>query len=149
MSDYANVDENRIKHLEMIQSVVGRLGNNSFAVKGWAITVAGAFLGFAITRDDSGLALAGVLPVIAFYGLDVYFLQAERLFRVLFDQVRAANPNVEPFFMGATSDEFRGRITREGSDVSWQATSWRPTLLVFYGALALAGLLVFGLIRLG
>jgi hypothetical protein len=142
LSSYDDFDGNRIKHMEMIQAVVSRLGNNSFVVKGWAITVAGAFFAFAVDRDDSSIAFAGLVPVIAFYWVDVYFLQAERLFRVLFEQVRAGDPSVEPFYMNATSSEFRERMSASGKDVSWQATSWRPTLFGFYLALALAGVLI-------
>jgi hypothetical protein len=32
------IDERRVKHLEMIQAVVARLGNNAFLIKGWSIT---------------------------------------------------------------------------------------------------------------
>jgi hypothetical protein len=147
VAEYGDFDANRIKHMEMIQAVVGRLAKNSSSVKGWAITLAGAFFGFAITKDESGLAWAGLMPVIVFYGLDVYYLQAERLFRVLFDQVRNRDPNVEPFFMGATSPEFRKRMTAEGKDVSWHDTSWRPTLIAFYLALAFAGVAIAIVVR--
>lgn len=142
VSDYRAVDDNRIKHLEMIQAVVARLGNDSFVVKGWAITVAGAFFGIALSKNDARVAFAGIIPTFGFYALDVYFLQAERLFRVLFDQVRLEDPHVEPFFMGATSATFRKRMTTEGKDVSWQATTWRPTLLGFYAAVALAAVVI-------
>jgi hypothetical protein len=46
--EYEGFDEHRLKHMEFIQAVVGRLASNSFFVKGWAITVAGAFIGFAL-----------------------------------------------------------------------------------------------------
>ena len=36
--------ENKIKHLEIIQGVINRMAGNSFALKGWAVTlVAGTF----------------------------------------------------------------------------------------------------------
>jgi len=36
--------ENKIKHLEMIQGVINRMASNSFALKGWAVTlVSGIF----------------------------------------------------------------------------------------------------------
>jgi ATP adenylyltransferase len=128
--------------MEMIQSVVARLAQNSSSVKGWAIAVSGAFYGFAISKDRPALALAGLLPAIVFYALDVYYLQAERLFRVLFDQVRRHDPDVEPFFLAATSKPFRQRMTNEGKDVQWWQTSWRPTLVGFYFSLAFAGLII-------
>src|SRR4051812_14452070 len=105
VSDYATIEDNRIKHLEMIQAVIGRLGNDSFLVKGWAITVAGAFFGFAVNSDKAYLALVSVVPTVFFWNLDTYYLWAERLFRILYDDVRTSD-SVTPFFMAATSDDF-------------------------------------------
>jgi hypothetical protein len=140
MPDYEAFTANRVKHLEMIQSVVARLAGNSFLVKGWALTVALALFGFAIDAKSASLAIIGLLALLPFFALDAYFLQAERLFRVLYDEVRAPDSKVEPFFLGATTREFRKAMTQKGKDVSWQATTWRPTLLVFYGGLVVAGL---------
>jgi hypothetical protein len=69
VSVYTDFEENRIKHLEMIQAVISRLGTNSFLVKGLAVTVSGAFLGFAVSGKEWGLALAGLLPVMMFWYL--------------------------------------------------------------------------------
>ena len=36
--------ENKIKHLEIIQGIINRMAGNSFALKGWAVTlIAGIF----------------------------------------------------------------------------------------------------------
>ncbi len=147
MSDYEAFTANRVKHLEMIQSVVARLAGNSFLVKGWALTVALALFGFAIDSKRPGLAIIGLLALIPFFALDAYFLQAERLFRVLYDEVRAPDSKVEPFFLGANTDDFRKAMTQKGRDVSWQVTTWRPTLLVFYGGLVIAGLFAANVAR--
>jgi hypothetical protein len=146
VTGYDDFEANRIKHMEMIQAVVSRLGNNSFVVKGWAITVAGAFFAFSVSRDEPGIALAGLLPVVAFYAVDAYYLQSERLFRVLFDQVREGDPSVPAFFMGATAPAFRERMSALGKDVAWHDTSWRPTLFLYYLGLAAAGLVIAGVL---
>lgn len=44
----------------MIQAAIGRLGNDSFLVKGWAVTVAGVFFGFAVNGSTSALAFASL-----------------------------------------------------------------------------------------
>lgn len=37
--------EDRIKYLEMIQEIINRMASNSFALKGWAVTlIAGIFV---------------------------------------------------------------------------------------------------------
>ena len=99
-----------IKHLELIQVVIARLGSNGFVVKGWAVTVAGLFLGFAVESSNYRLALISVLPTLAFWYLDTYFLRSERLFRSLYDRVRRGEPPVEPFYMAATSSDFVGSL---------------------------------------
>ncbi len=80
--DYQSFDDKQIKHLEMIQAVVARLAGNSFLIKGWALTLTGAFLGFAVNKSSSGLAAAALIPIVFFWGLDTYYLRAERLFTV-------------------------------------------------------------------
>jgi len=137
---YEAFQDNRVKHMEMIQAVVDRLAGNAFLVKGWALTVALALFGFAIERANPELAIVGLIAVVPFFALDAYFLQAERLFRLLYDEVRSSNEEVEAFYLGATSDDFRKMLIAKGKDVSWQATTWRPTLIVFYGGLVTAGL---------
>lgn len=147
MAGYRDFDAERIKHMEMIQAVVTRLAGNSFLIKGWAITLTGALLGFALDRDDSDLAVAAFLPIVAFWGLDAYYLWAERLFRVLYDEVRKSAPAVEPFFMGATGKTFRSRDAAR--DVSWPRTLVRGTLIGFYTALIAATIAVIAVICTG
>ena len=138
MDGYGSFEDQRIKHLEMIQAVIGRLGNDSFLVKGWAITVSGVFFGFAINSEDWKLAIASVLPTVMFWGLDAYFLRCERLFRALYERVRTNPTAVTPFYMSATSADFVQGV--EGRLSSWWATLWRPTLSVFYGVLLISAI---------
>jgi hypothetical protein len=143
--EYPNFGNERIKHLELIQAVVGRLGNDGFLMKGWALTVAGAFYGFAINKSNWQLAVAALVPTAIFWGLDAYFLRCERLFRCLYSKVRAKNPDIKPFFMGATGKWFVEQFAARGEDddvVSWLHTVWSGTLILFYGAIFGSGLLV-------
>lgn len=140
MADYESFDGNRVKHMEMIQSVIARLASNSFLIKGWALTLTGAFLGFAANTNDSGLAAAALLPILVFWALDTYYLRAERLFRVLYDRVRSSADAVEPFFMGATSETFIADVS--SNITSWRKTLRRLTLSGFYGLLIAATVLV-------
>jgi hypothetical protein len=151
MSQYESVQENQVKHLEMIQAIVARLGNNGFLIKGWAVTVAGAFLAFAVNREKWGLALAAVAPTLLFWLLDASFLRNERLFRDLFDRVRKG---LEPaFYMGATAPTYVKRVKIEAEkgerdeDVgSRLRTFGREALVLFYSAVILACLITAGII---
>jgi hypothetical protein len=138
MDEYSSFDDHRVRHLEMIQAVISRLGTDSFLVKGWAVTLSGAFLGFAIQGENAGLALAGLLPALVMWGLDAYFLGVERLFRALHNAVRTGNPPVEPFFMAATHPAFAASAPK----ASWRAALLSPTLSLFYGTLAVSAVVV-------
>jgi hypothetical protein len=139
MASYRGFESERIKHLEMIQAVVARLAGYQFLVRGWALTVAGAFLGFAVNNREWRLALASLAPTATFWFLDLYFLHSERLFRSLFKRVCDPNGDVEPFFMEATSDTFEKSVPED--ERSWRKTFRRPAVLYFYiGILVFTGL---------
>jgi hypothetical protein len=146
VSTYEQFESDRIKHLEFIQAVVTRLGNNSFLMKGWALTVAGAFFGFAVNNQDRWLAVASVLPTVTFWGLDTYFLRCERLFRMLYKRVSDGNDEVAPFFMDATSPTYiKGLSQKDRKEISWWRTLRRPTLLLFYGAILASAAVIFAI----
>jgi hypothetical protein len=136
MPSYDDFETNRIKHMEMIQAVVARLAGNSFLLKGWALTLVVAILGFAVNKNSPGLTLVALLPIIVFWSLDSYYLHTEWLFRELHRKVRDPESGVKPFFMGATDKDFVGGLP-ENARSRWR-TFWRPTLWLFYGALAVA-----------
>jgi hypothetical protein len=107
--------------LEFVQAVIGRLANDSFLMKGWAVTVAGLIFGFAADQKSWQIAAAALIPVAAFWGLDAYFLRQERLFRCLYDAVRRSEPSVEPFLMDTSG--------HSATVVSWWTTVRSRTLL--------------------
>lgn len=143
METYDAFEERQVKHLEMVQAVISRLAGNSFLIKGWAVTITAAFLGFAVSSKQWELAAASLLPTVTFWGLDAYFLRAERLFRVLYERIRKRD-DVPPFFMGATSlacvERARGNDRR--GPTSWIGTVASITLGGFYGALVAAAAVV-------
>ena len=143
MTSYDEFDAGRVKHLEFIQAIIARLGNDAFLVKGWAVTVTGILLGFAVSQEDGWLAAVSAVPTLAFWGLDTYFLRAERLFRALYEATRAGLLEAPPFFMAATEAAFVAAARkRDPAAGSWLKTATRPTLWIFYTALLVAAALV-------
>jgi hypothetical protein len=133
MADYKDFDGNQVKHMEMIQTVIARMAGNSSLVRGWALTLTGALLGFAVDRSDSGLAATALIPVAFFWGLDTYYLRTERLFRALYNSVRT-NATHDPFYMSATDEQF---VKSAGKTVLWRNVFRAPTLFAFYFSLGL------------
>lgn len=120
------------KHMDYVQAVIGRLANNSFVMKGWALTVSSALLGFAASRGEPLLALVAVLPALAFWVLDTYFLRQERAFRDMFEDVAAKRVV-----------DFEMKPARYAARQPWRV-GLSISLLLFYGAI----ILVSGLVSL-
>lgn len=89
--------ENKIKHLEFIQDNISRMNQCSFQMKGWMITIVTVLLTlYAATIDLSEETISGgntvfifvaIIPTITFWLLDSYYLQQERKFRGVYEDV--------------------------------------------------------------
>ena len=125
---------NKIAHLQMIQGIVDRMGGNLFFLRGWSITLLAAL--FAISTSSSLQAdkwapiLLFVL-LLLFWVFDGYFLSLERKYRDLYNKVRLTSEEKIDFSMDIA--EFKTH-----SDNTLCATMLSPILLVFYGILGSA-----------
>ena len=114
--------ENVIKHLEMIQRIINRLGSNSFLVKGWSMTIlAAGILFLAHSSTSEYIILTFTIPVVGFWILDGYFLHQERLFRDLYDKIRAQNDT-----------DFSMRTKSTNLFCNFLKATFSITLLLFY-----------------
>ena len=133
MSDHDRV----VKHLELIQGVVTRLGNNSFLLKGWSMTVlvGGSLLMVRMRSEQPLLALTLLVPVLGFWLLDAYYLWQERLFRAEYDRVRQQDETDFAMIPMQHVDK---------PDNSRRAAFWSETLRKFY-AIEIVFVLILGL----
>lgn len=82
------MSEEKVSHLSMIQGVISRMGQNSFQLKGWAVGIMIAIFTFAGNQNDLRSILFTIIPLIVIWILDSYYLNLERKFRLLYDDVR-------------------------------------------------------------
>jgi hypothetical protein len=127
----------RMKHIEMLQTVITRMGGYGASFKSYCITVATAVVGFAFTQHRPAIAVMALLPILAFAMADAQYLRIERRFRGLFDLVRKQDWGVMPGFeidlQRAPAESFLRA-----------ATSW--SIVSFYAPLAVGVLIsVLGL----
>ncbi len=84
-------DDAKLKHLEFIHNVIGRLAGNSFWLKGWSVTLVAAIFAVA-ARDAIGSFLwVALVPAFAFWGLDAFYRGQEHVFRKMHDDVVAGD----------------------------------------------------------
>lgn len=125
--------DDKIKHLEFIQTIIARMANNSFLIKGWSVTIAAAFFALAARDSDQIFSVLAIFPIFVFWYLDAYYLRQERLFRQLYNKVRTGK-DVEPFSLstGAHAHEIEGAFR----------TMLRESILLFHCVLLIATLIV-------
>ena len=120
-----NSTEKVVKHLEMTQAVINRLGRNSFLLKSWSMTILVAAM-VLIARENlqnQYFILVLFLPIVGFWVLDGYFLWQERLFRQVYDEIREQTDTDFKMDLGKHKD--KPKCSR------WSAT-FSQTLILFY-----------------
>ena len=122
--------EAKLKHLELIQGIINRMASNSFMLKGWSVVLVSALLVLVSRQGGNKWALVGLFPTLVFWGLDAYFLRQERLYRALYDHVRALPPDQIDFSMDT-------RIFT-GPKLRWHSSLLSITLCWFYLAVTVA-----------
>lgn len=118
--------EAKIKHLEFIQTTINRMANNSFLLKGWAITVVGGLLAFGFDNLNYQHIFISLITLFFFWVLDGYYLHQEKLFRELYERIAKKKEDEINFSM---------KTERCEKDEDWFACIFSPTLRIFYGGL--------------
>ena len=88
------MEENRITYLQMIQSSIDRMSTSSAIFKGFAATVFIGLAAISFTEVSSLILWLSLIPVLCFAIMDVFYLQLERRYRYLYEQVRKGKTDV-------------------------------------------------------
>ncbi|MDY3990289.1 MAG: hypothetical protein SOY96_00255 [Lachnospiraceae bacterium] len=88
MTDEKTEKADKVQHLQMVENVIQRMAANSFQLKGWSLTVASIIAALVSNNAPGGVMFITLIPVVAFWFLDSYYLQLERKYRCLYDKVR-------------------------------------------------------------
>lgn len=132
------MDENEVhreylfKEVDLVQEITKRMANNSFLIKGWTITLVVATL---LLKGDQVQIYISLLPLLAFWFLDAYFLQQERLYRKLYNWIVANRLNTDDFLFDMNAYRFKDEVQ------SRLRIMFSITLLTFYGLIAILILL--------
>jgi hypothetical protein len=94
----------RIAHLNMIQSVIGRMAGFSASVKNFCVTICAAIIAVAFQKQIPMLTGAALTVVFIFGVMDTYYLALERRYRDLYERV-AARPVQEAEQMSLNAEQ--------------------------------------------
>lgn len=81
------MEDFKLKYLDMIQNIITRMASNSFILKGWAVTLITGTFALSSKDSNSWFFLIAYVPIILFWFLDSYYLQMERKYRNLYNQI--------------------------------------------------------------
>jgi hypothetical protein len=95
------MEEEKRQHLEFIQNVITRMNTNSFQIKGIAITIVSALMAIYASTPKAIFIFLGIPPTLLFWFLDSYYLQQERKFRGVYNDVAGLKKviDVRPYEM--------------------------------------------------
>lgn len=95
--------DSKLKHLELIQGIIGRFSTNSFLLKGWSVVLVSALFALSANNSNVSFVFLAYIPSVVFWGLDGYFLSSERLYRKLYEEVRLKENNDIDFSMDTSN----------------------------------------------
>ena len=127
--------EKKIKHLEMIESIIERMGNNSFQLKGWAVTLVTIVGALAAQGSDKRFFLLAFIPLVAFWCLDSFYLQMERKYKVLYKNVCDKDEKQIDFNMDTRKIKYSDD---DASRICFFRCMFSPTECTFYLIIGLA-----------
>lgn len=119
--------EAKLKHLEMVQSVINRMAGNSFLIKGWSVTLISALFALAAKDSNSFFVYLAYFPCVTFWSLDGYFLRQERLYRKLYQVV--AKKKIDDIDFSMNANVYENEVD------SWFSTCFSITLKIFHGTI--------------
>ena len=89
-----NIEEKK-QHLEFIHNIITRMNTNSFQIKGMSVTIVSALMAIYAGTTNSVFVFLGIIPTLLFWFLDSYYLQQERKFRGVYNNVAGLKSDVE------------------------------------------------------
>lgn len=121
------MNENKLKHLEFIQNIITRMNANSFAIKGWSVTLVSALFALAADKANLKFVFIAYIPALVFWALDGFFLSQEKRYRKLYEEVAAKDGDHIDFNLNAM--KYKDQVG------GWLCCAFTKTLAPFHGAI--------------
>lgn len=115
------------KEIDLIQSCINRMAQNSFLLKGWTVSLVAVVIALAKDFNFMYLCLLLLLPVICFWYLDAFFLRTEKLYRQMYEWVIKNRNTTNDYLYDLNPHRF------EKEAPCGFCIMFSKTLIVFYG----------------
>lgn len=117
------------KEIDLIQACITRMAQNSFLIKGWAISIVAVVMALADKANNPALLSSILLiPLASFWYLDAFFLRTERMYRQMYTWVLERRRHGEDDMLyDLNPNRFKDKVD------SRLKIMWSETLRWFYG----------------
>ena len=119
------------------------MADNSFKIKGLCVTIVSAFLGLCIKYEEPKLLLILCFPIIIFWLLDGYYLQQERKFKCIYnnmtDNPTSCKVEIPPF--GMPLNDIKGK------DFKYISSLFSKTECILYISLLACSFILYFILR--
>lgn len=136
--------ENKIKHLEMIESIIERMAKNSFQLKAWAMTLVTMVGALGAKEADKRFMLLAFVPIIGFWFLDAFYIQQERLYKALYRSVCERKEEEIDFNLNTRSITFTNDKAKR---ICFFSCLKSASVSLFYGVLAVTMILLVAVLK--
>jgi hypothetical protein len=119
------LDESKI-----VQDIISRMANNSFLIKGWAVTLVVVSL---LLKGIYYHYFIAFIPWIIFWIYDAYFLRLEKLYRELYDWLIANRLTSDELFLDVSKKSVESRFGKKVKPTA--RLMFSTVLIVFYSFL--------------
>ncbi|MDR2342140.1 MAG: hypothetical protein LBD84_03740 [Campylobacteraceae bacterium] len=120
---------NKQQHLDFIQNTITRLNENSFKIKELSVLLTTAIIAIYATGKSSKVLLAAIFPIFILWVLDAYYLQQERKFRGIYEDVAELKKQNTVKEYEMPIDKYNSKIDKKFRLIS---TLFSKTIFWFY-----------------
>lgn len=130
------------QHLEFIQNTINRLSSNSMQLKAITITLAAGLLAVYASNTKDFLLYIALAQIVFFWMLDGYYLQQERKFRGIYNDVCGVTKvNIVKDY------EMPTKLYKKGK-YSFFRSVFSLSKILFFGSISLViTILILGLVK--
>jgi hypothetical protein len=132
------------KEIDLIQSCISRMANNSFLVKGWSISIVAII--FTLSEKNINpliLSIPLVVSIFIFWCLDSFYLLTERKYQKLYDWIIVERPKGNYDYMYNLNSDRLFKDEEKSETIFNVMVS--KTLINFYGIFLFIVILIIGI----
>lgn len=128
------------KEIDLVQSCINRMAQNSFIIKGWLFGTLVALVALASNIvPKTALCLVAIVIIVCLWILDAFFLKTEKMYRKKYDWILSERPKGNrDYLYNLKPTEPKEAVI---NTMSWSRNMFTKTLTPFYIPLILLFLL--------